>query len=74
MEKNHKIFANYFFVIVIVQLLHSTEEVIFKLENWMPVVSGRVHNVIPLFPVIVFPEENFLIANVLLVVLLAIFS
>ena len=71
--KNKK-FANYFFALVIMQLLHSTEEVIFKLENWMPVVSGKVHNIFTFFPVIVFPEESFIIANIILVIVMAIFT
>jgi len=74
MEKNNNKFANYFFILVIFQLLHSTEEIIFKLENWMPIVSGKVHNVIHFFPVIVFPEEAFMIANIILVIVMLIFT
>jgi hypothetical protein len=69
-----KKFANYFFVLVIMQLLHSAEEAVFKLENWMPVVSGKVHNIFTFFPVIVFPEESFIIANIILVIVMAIFT
>jgi hypothetical protein len=74
MEKNNNKFANYFFILVIFQLLHSTEEIIFKLENWMPIVSGKVHNIISFVPVIVFPEEGFIIANIILVIVVAIFT
>ena len=74
MANYNKKFANYFFVLVIFQLLHSTEEIIFKLENWMPIVSGKVHNIISFFPVIVFPEEGFIVANIILVIVMAIFT
>ena len=74
MAKEYKRFTIYFFILAVFQFFHSTEEVIFRLEDWMPIVSGKIHNIISLVPTINFPEQSFIVTNLLIVIFLFVFS
>ena len=67
-------FENCFLIIVIVQFLHSTVEVIFSPYDWMPFVSGKIHYFLSFIPVITFPKEQFIVANMILIVFLIMLS
>jgi len=54
--------------------LHSSEEIIFKLENWMTIVMEKINNLGIPFPVLSISEKLFIFLNILAVSVFGIIS
>jgi hypothetical protein len=52
------------------QAAHSIEEILTGLWRWMPLVSGALHNWSGWTPVLVMPEQTFIIANMVIITLM----
>ena len=74
MTKFNLKFSNYFYIITLVQFLHSSEEIIFKLENWMTIVMEKINNLGIPFPVLSISEKLFIFLNILAVSVFGIIS
>lgn len=59
-----------FLLLVIFQAIHSTEECLTRLIDWFPVVTGKVHDAIGFFPIIIMSGGTFAAINVMIVAVL----
>jgi len=59
-----------FILLVIMQAIHSAEEIIFRLYEKMPVASGKMHDITGFFPVLSMSGRTFLILNIIIVLLM----
>lgn len=63
-----------FCFLTIIQAFHSTEEIIFRLYDRFPIVTGAIHEMTGFFPVIRMSGSTFVILNVLTVAFLTVIS
>jgi hypothetical protein len=63
-----------FLSLVILQLIHSTEEYLTQLYNWFPVVTGRLHSVTGILPIITMSSQTFAVINLVAAIILIIVS
>ncbi len=56
--------------LVSLQALHSLEEVLFKFYERLTEITGRVHTIVPIYPILSFSRMTFIIINIALVAFL----
>lgn len=62
--------ARLFFILILIQVLHSFEEIVARLYLWLPRVTGRLQEAFDFIPQVSFTRETFIIANVVVVALM----
>jgi hypothetical protein len=67
----HKARAPLFFlVLVIMQVVHSSEEYSTHLYDWFPVVTGHIREMVDILPIIEISGRTFVVLNVALIAFL----
>ena len=64
----------FYLALGLAQAAHSIEEVLTGLWRWMPIVTGGLHTRSTWMPVLVMPEQTFIIANMVIIALMLGFS
>jgi hypothetical protein len=62
----------WFLALTVLQAIHSAEEIVTRLFDRMPVVTGRIHEVFKFIPVINMTRPTFITLNILIVLFLSI--
>ena len=68
MQKKYTPFL--YLTLSMMQSLHSIEEIITPLYEYIPIVTGYVHSRLAFFPVITMEAETFVILNILIITIL----
>jgi hypothetical protein len=59
-----------FFLLVVIQFLHSLEEFATRLYDRFPIVTGRIHEIITIFPVVNMSPVTFAAFNAIIILFL----
>jgi len=62
--------ARVFYFLVLMQVLHSVEEISARLYIWMPRVTGRIRETFDFVPQLSLARASFIIANIVVIMLL----
>ena len=61
---------HYYLALICLQALHSTEEVLFGFNARLSEITAKIHEIIPVYPVISLSRSSFVLVNIALAVVL----